>query len=65
MPPLCSVIDQMSLLSLATARFVAAKHKPLARAAVETRETKSHCYTISYRYSKRPKERGKKDRATD
>ena len=31
----------------------------LARAAVEIRETKSHCYTISYRYSKKPKEREK------
>jgi hypothetical protein len=27
LPPLCSVIDQASLLSLATGRFVAAKHK--------------------------------------
>jgi hypothetical protein len=61
MPPLCSVIDQMPLLSLATARFVAAKHKPLPRAAVETRETKSRCYTISYRYSKKPKESKKRD----
>jgi hypothetical protein len=35
LPPLCSVIDHMSLLSLATARFVAAKNKALPHAVVE------------------------------
>jgi hypothetical protein len=40
---------------------VAAKHKPLPRAAVETREIKPHCYTISHRYSRKPKESKQRD----
>ena len=30
LPPLCSAIDQMSLLSLTTASFVTTKHQPSA-----------------------------------
>jgi hypothetical protein len=46
MPPLCSVIDSMSLISMAAAVLSGGEAHAFPQAVIEARETKSHCYAM-------------------